>query len=95
MSKRFAKKTIPAQPERTVEEEIGRDCDKCGRIPTPKTTIYHQKDFNVEFLEGDIYPEGGTRYGWKLEDLCDKYVAELRTLLDANGFNTKDAECEW
>lgn len=85
-------KTQIVQSKREVV--TGIFCDWCGtRIGG--LDRFETRDFTLQFTEGNSYPDGGSKDGWEVEDLCNKCVAKLRTLLVANGISISGVEIDW
>ena len=89
MSDRKKVVVVPAQPATQKTVVTGQYCDRCG-VDIPDPEPYWSRDFTLEFLEGDSYPEGTDLNGWALPDCCNDCVVVLRELLEVNGFKTVD-----
>ena len=82
--------------ERTVQSEriVQVLCDWCGG-DVRQSRGYGDREFTLEFKEGESYPDGGFAEGWQIEDLCDNCVERLRQLLIAQGIRVSTVEIDW
>ena len=82
---------------KTVEQRrcVSVTCDLCGEEICERRHIYSVRDFELEFTEGDCYPDGGFKEGWRVEDLCNQCVGKLKELLVVNGFKISKVAVDW
>ena len=69
-------------------------CDWCEK-EVLEPGGHDTREFELEFSEGTSYPEGGSRSGWQVEDLCDNCIYKLRVLLEKKGVTTSALEVDW
>lgn len=82
-----------------TEKKIRRDflymtCDWCGKKFSDPTG-YDEREFELKFLKGFGYPEGGQLEGWEVHDLCDDCVERLRVMLVSAGVKVSKKEVDW
>ena len=72
-------------------------CDKCGKaLPVDYgNQSYNYREFTLEFETGEHYPDGGNTIGWRINDLCDTCVAQLKEMLLSLGFTIEDYERDY
>jgi len=69
-------------------------CDKCNNeIPWEET--YDLREFDLSFAEGSSYPDGGSKEGWEVEDLCNSCISWLKELLIENGVKITKTDVDW
>ena len=73
---------------------VAEFCDWCGRQIPPQSS-YDVRDFELSFASGVVYPEGGSKSGWKVEDMCDECVIKLRTMLESAGIRVTPTETDY
>lgn len=85
-----------AQQKQTVYRNVllSITCDRC-QTEVEKPPGYHVRAFELEFSQGEAFPSGGHRDGWKVSDLCDECVEFLERLLKSNGFVLEKVEVFW
>jgi hypothetical protein len=78
----------------TKKTLISVNCDRCG-AEIPEEGVYETRDLDLRFTTGSSYPEGGSKEGWQVEDLCDGCVASLELLLTKWGATVTPYEIDW
>ena len=91
--KRYQEVIVPAKPERREMRVCGTSCDKCGAdIPGPETT-HDVRGFDLRFYKGlDFGTDGRDVEEWRVEDLCDSCISDLKQVLVTHGFHITETD---
>jgi hypothetical protein len=72
-------------------------CDWCKKdLPYDYgNESYSTYDVEIEVSSGESYPDGGSKEGWRVNDLCKECAAKLRTTLEDLGITVEPFETDW
>jgi hypothetical protein len=71
----------------------GTSCDKCAADIPGQETSYDVRGFDLKFYKGrDFGIDGRDVEEWRVEDLCDSCVSDLKQLLAATGFRITETD---
>lgn len=94
----MARKTEKYTKEQVYERTVAVICDWC-ECSIPLTPNEYgpgdTREFQLVFTTGTSFPEGGSKEGWEVQDLCDACVIRLRTLLEDQGVRISEVEGDW
>ena len=80
----------------TRRKLIKTTCDRCNdEIPHSYWGSYNVREFGLSFAEGSSYPDGGSKEGWEVEDLCNSCISWLHELLIENSVKITKTDLDW